>query len=117
MADAGVDLVTGTVEPDDELDAATRARWRVRHLLRDGHPHVHGANLGVRLTAYDAAGGFDPVEVHEDVALVERVRASGATCLATASIHVRTSGRTVGRTPGGFAGYLEDLCEPHALTG
>src|SRR6476469_6761856 len=75
LADAGVDLVTGTVEPDgDDLDPAVLARWQALHQLRDGHPHVHGANLGLRLSAYLAAGGFEPLAVHEDVGLVERIR-------------------------------------------
>lgn len=109
LADAGVDLVTGTVEPDDELVPAALARWWERHRLVDGHPHVHGANLGIRLSTYAVAGGFEPVDVHEDVGLERRARASGATCLASAELHVRTSGRTTGRTPGGFAGYLAAL--------
>ncbi len=117
LADAGLDLVTGTVQPDDELDAESLTRWHALHQLRDGHPHVHGANLGVRLSAYLAAGGFEPLAVHEDVGLVERIRASGAACLASSSVHVRTSGRTQGRTPGGFADYLGALVAQGSLTG
>ncbi|WP_256796388.1 glycosyltransferase family 2 protein [Terrabacter sp. Ter38] len=117
LADTGLDLVTGTVQPDEELDPDCLARWHALHQLRDGHPHVHGANLGVRLSAYLAAGGFEPLPVHEDVRLVERVRASGAACLASSSVHVRTSGRTRGRMSGGFADYLGALAAQGALTG
>ena len=118
LADAGIDLVTGTVEPDDDgLDPDTLTRWRALHHLRDGHPHIHGANLGLRLSSYVASGGFEPVAVHEDVGLVARVRASGAVCLATNGIHVRTSGRAHGRTPGGFADYLRVLRSEPSLTG
>lgn len=117
LADTGLDLVTGTVQPDDELGPDALARWHALHQLRDGHPHVHGANLGVRLSTYRATGGFEPLAVHEDVGLVERVRASGASCLATSSVHVRTSGRTRGRTPGGFADYLGALTAQGSLTG
>lgn len=117
LADVGVDLVIGTVEPDDALDSATLARWWRLHHLRDGHPHVHGANLGIRLSAYVDCGGFEPVAVHEDVRLVERIRRSGAACLASSAVHVRTSGRTRGRTAGGFADYLGALSEQESLTG
>jgi glycosyltransferase involved in cell wall biosynthesis len=116
LADAGVDLVIGTVEPDGALDPEILARWWALHELRDGHPHVHGANLGIRLSTYVDCGGFEPVAVHEDVRLVERIRRSGAACVATSAVHVRTSGRTRGRTVGGFADYLAAVSEQGSLT-
>ena len=110
LADAGADLVTGTVEPlREDLDDLTARRWWTSHEVREGHPHVHGANLGVRLTAYDDAGGFEAVRTHEDVGLVERVRAGGWACVASASVHIGTSGRLVGRAPHGFAAFLAAL--------
>ena len=58
-ARSGVELLLGTVRPDpQELAAGLLAAWRLRHLIADGHPHVHGANLGVRGDTYLAAGGF-----------------------------------------------------------
>ncbi|MBN9619917.1 MAG: glycosyltransferase, partial [Actinobacteria bacterium] len=42
-AERGAHLVLGTVEPDDDLDPSIRERWRARHLLVEGHPHVHAA--------------------------------------------------------------------------
>ncbi|MFM6849218.1 MAG: glycosyltransferase [Terrabacter sp.] len=110
LADAGADLVTGTVEPlREDLDDLTARRWWASHEVREGHPHVHGANLGVRLTAYDDAGGFEAVRTHEDVGLVQRVRAGGWTCVASAAVHIGTSGRLVGRAPHGFAAFLAAL--------
>lgn len=109
LAEAGCDLVVGTVSPDDTLDPVVLAAWRARHVLEEGHPHVHGANLGVRADAYAAVGGFPPVGLHEDVALVEAVRASGRPWVSTDRVRVRTSARTVGRLRGGFAGYLAAL--------
>ena len=118
LADAGVDLVTGTVEPDGaDLDPAVLARWQALHQLRDGHPHVHGANLGLRLSTYVRSGGFRAVPVHEDVGLVEQARLSGDTCLASSALHVRTSGRTRGRAPGGFAHFLSGLETGASLAG
>ncbi len=108
-AEAGADLVLGSVEPAGlELDDATLTRWRARHVSADGHPHVHGANLGVALAAYRRAGGFPPLATHEDVALVDAVRRIGGTVVSIGAA-ARTSARRTGRTPGGFAGYLRDL--------
>lgn len=107
-ADRGAHAFVGTVTPA-RLDADVLARWHARHQVHEGHPHVHGANLGVRLDWYDAVGGFDPVEEHEDVRLVERLTSSGATVARTGAGRVLTSERTVGRTPGGFATYLRQL--------
>ena len=109
LADAGVDLVTGTVVPTD-LPGGLFGRWRARHVLGEGHPHVHGANLGVRADAYVAVGGFPAEPVHEDVLLVEAVRASGRPWVATDTTRVATSSRRTGRVGGaGFAGYLRRL--------
>ena len=58
LADAGADVVVGTVEPDPaELDQLASASG-VPHDPRADHPHVHGANLGFTLAAYVRAGGF-----------------------------------------------------------
>jgi hypothetical protein len=106
LAESGTDLVLGTVLPDAELPTPERARWHDEHTLEDGHPHVHGANLGVRADSYLAAGGFSAVDSDEDVLLVEELRARGARECRTALIPVLTSGRLEGRAPGGFGGYL-----------
>ncbi|WP_211249276.1 glycosyltransferase [Nocardioides aequoreus] len=103
----GLDLWLGTVRPDADPDLTRR--WLALHTLRDDHPHVHGANLGVRLSAYDAAGGFAPLPVGEDVALVHEVRRTGGRVGAHDRAPVRTSGRLVGRAAGGFATFLAAL--------
>ncbi|MFC8500849.1 glycosyltransferase [Pedococcus sp. NPDC057267] len=109
LAEAGADLVTGTVVPTD-LPGGLFGRWRARHVLGEGHPHVHGANLGVRADAYLAAGGFPPEPVHEDVLLVEAVRTAGHRWVATDTTRVATSSRSAGRVVGGgFSGYLRRL--------
>jgi glycosyltransferase involved in cell wall biosynthesis len=107
LAARGADLVLGTVYPDgDELAAGARRRWVRRHQLQDGHPHVHGANLGVRLSAYDAVGGFRPLSVGEDVDLVTRMSEAGAHVVRTGRHAVLTSSRLESRVPAGFAAYL-----------
>ncbi len=110
FADDGADAVVGTVDPDEhDLGAALLARWRSQHPPMEDHPHVHGANLGVRLSAYLAVGGFPPVRVHEDALLVAALRSAGHVTRATHHLPVRTSGRLRGRAPAGFAAYLLGL--------
>lgn len=109
-ARAGVDLLLGTVRPDPaELAGGLLAAWRLRHLLEDGHPHVHGANLGVRGDTYLAAGGFADVAAHEDVLLRDAVLQGGGWVVSTGASPVLTSGRQSGRAPGGLAMYLREL--------
>lgn len=112
LADGGADLVLGTVRPDPaDVPAPVLARWRLRHTLLDGHPHVHGANLGVRGDTYLTAGGFPHVACHEDALLADAVRRAGGHVVATGRAPVLTSGRQVGRAPAGLSSYLRELAE------
>lgn len=107
-AEAGADLVVGRVRPDPgDLTPDLAAAWERRHRSRVVGQHVHGANLGVRLRAYQDCGGFAAVTHDEDVRLVDALLLRGVT--AVPGVVVSTSGRHVGRAPGGFAGYLGDL--------
>jgi hypothetical protein len=110
LATSGVDLVLGTVWPDPvDAEPGLLARWWSRHGLGDGHPYVHGANLGVALSAYDAVGGFRALPVGEDVDLVGRLKAAGVAWTATSRLPVLTSSRRAARAPAGFATYLLSL--------
>lgn len=111
LAETGVDLIVGTVEPAPDLDPIRLARWQERHELVEGHRHVHGANLGVRADAWLAVSGFGPLRSQEDVGLVSRLRAAGVAAIATDRTRVRTSARLVGRAEAGFAGYLAGLAK------
>ncbi|PRY68990.1 glycosyl transferase family 2 [Glaciihabitans tibetensis] len=107
IASRGVDVMVGTVRPDfDDLTADQVAHWLATHTPGQPNGHVHGANLGVRANVYLAAGGFHGQPEHEDVDLVARVRQHGARLLAADSCEVFTSGRQIGRTPGGYAQFL-----------
>jgi glycosyltransferase involved in cell wall biosynthesis len=108
LAEAGTELVLGTVLPDAELTVLERARWHGSHALVDGHPFVHGANLGIRADSYLRADGFSEVDTDEDVLLVAALRRLGVRECSTALIPVLTSGRLTGRVPGGFGGYLTE---------
>ncbi len=110
-ADRGAAAVVGMVEPQRGLPEAVLAHWHAQHPAREDHDHVHGANLGVRLDHYDHVGGFEPLEEHEDVRLVERLVHSGVRVVRTSEARVTTSSRRLGRTPGGFAGFLALLQE------
>ena len=117
LAEEGADVVVGTVEPDPaELDLLALGQWRSRHDLREHHPHVHGANLGFTLAAYDRVGGFPGAPLHEDVEFVRRARTLGLRVRATDLHRVTTSARRTGRSPGGFAAYLRELDSPAAST-
>lgn len=110
LADAGADAVLGSVEPDPAgTDPAVLRRWLERHPFREDHPHIYGANFGVRASAYLAAGGFPRTRSHEDRILVENLRQQAYSVLATDTIRVLTSGRTHARAPQGFAAYLRAL--------
>ncbi|WP_255769903.1 glycosyltransferase [Pseudarthrobacter sulfonivorans] len=117
LADWGADAVLGTVEPDPAgTESELLRRWHARHRLGEDHAHVHGANLGVRASAYALAGGFPRLRSHEDRMLVDRLRKNGAALWPTDTIRVRTSGRTEARAPQGFGTYLLSLArEPAAL--
>ena len=73
------------------------------------HPHVHGANLGVRADAYLAVGGFPQLTVGEDRALVTALEQAHYRVLASADAPVVTSARRDPRAPGGFGHFLLDL--------
>jgi glycosyltransferase involved in cell wall biosynthesis len=110
LADAGADAVLGSVEPDPAgTEPAILRRWLERHPFREDHPHIYGANFGVRASAYLAAGGFPRMRVHEDRILVENLRRQAYTVQATDTIRVLTSGRTHARAPQGFGAYLRAL--------
>jgi hypothetical protein len=108
----GVHLVLGTVLPGPDLSPAVRAGWLADHHLRDGHPHVHGANLGIRADAYLALGGWLPLVTGEDADLARRAAAAGWLAISrTAGIPVVTSARRAGRAPRGFSSYLRALAD------
>ncbi len=111
-ASQGWDAVAGTIRVADwsGYRRETAAWFHQRYAGVAGpHPHVHGANLGFRASAYLAAGGFQPVPTAEDHALVAALTAAGARVLRTRALSVLTSARREGRAPHGFSQYLTQL--------
>ncbi|KRC35843.1 glycosyltransferase family 2 protein [Oerskovia sp. Root22] len=118
LAEDGADVVIGTVRPDfADLSAEQREAWVATHAPGHANGHVHGANLGIRADVYLAAGGFPGVAEHEDVGLVERARLAGARVVASDAGCVLTSGRSTGRTPGGYARHLREDLVPASRVG
>jgi glycosyltransferase involved in cell wall biosynthesis len=127
-ADAGALVALGRVLPQAaDLDEAVLRAWHDAH--REPERHVYGANLGVRADAYLLAGGFPPLASGEDEALVDAIESLDPGLLPVLGVLgvvgepppvlvtelagsvVSTSGRTIGRAAGGFAGYLRRLAE------
>jgi glycosyltransferase involved in cell wall biosynthesis len=109
LADRGADLVVGTVEVDDwsAHPPYVEALWRAGYDPRDGHGHVHGANVGVRADAYLEVGGFASLDRDEDVALVAAL--GHRRVVRTGGVPVVTSARARSRASGGFADHLAGL--------
>ena len=105
------DVVCGTVAVDDwgAYGERMRRHYEATYFDRDGHKHVHGANLGVSAQAYLNAGGFSPLACSEDVALVAALQASGASIAWSAAPRVVTSARASFKAQGGFGATLEQI--------
>ena len=108
-AGQGWDVVLGTVTVTDWAGHPphTPAVFEARYAFGAGpHPHVHGANLGIRASAYLAAGGFRPLRTAEDHALLAAATEAGCQVLQAADITVETSARRQARAPRGFSHAL-----------
>jgi len=113
-ADAGWDVVLGTVTVTDWDGHPPHVPVVFEHRYASGsapHPHVHGANLGIRASAYLAAGGFRPLPTAEDHALLAAATQAGCSVVQAGDITVETSGRQVARAPRGFSNLLRTLAD------
>lgn len=72
---------------------------------------MHGANLGIRASAYLAAGGFRPLRTAEDHMLLAAATEAGCAVVQARDITVETSGRRWGRAPRGFSNLLRTLAD------
>ena len=110
VAELHIQAIAGIIDVDTfaEHSPQVEERFRATYCLRpDGsHPHIHGANLGVRADAYLRAGGWSKLATAEDHDLWRRIADAGCPRVSTVRIRVSTSGRRVGRAPMGFANAL-----------
>ena len=115
LADTGCCAVAGIVKVDriEGLDRSTMHALLSNYVIHDDgtHPHVHGANLGVRADAYLDAGCWSHLTVAEDHCLWSRIRARHWPTSSCSQTVVHTSGRLHGRATGGFADTLREKLE------
>lgn len=107
-----VDAVCGTVTVEawhESFDESKQIRYHQHYQAREGHRHIHGANLGISADAYRRAGGFEPLPCHEDVHLVRRLERCGANIAWSHRPQVVTSARLDSRVRGGFGDFLRNL--------
>ncbi|MGJ7565461.1 glycosyltransferase [Variovorax sp. GB1R11] len=105
------DVVCGTVcvqdwSPHGPNAELLEAHFSETYFDRDGHRHVHGANLGVSAEAYREVGGFKHLACGEDEALVAALVAAGRQVAWSSLPRVVTSARVNARASGGFASAL-----------
>jgi glycosyltransferase involved in cell wall biosynthesis len=109
-ARSGIQALAGIISVDsfDEHNSYVCQRFTNTYTLyEDGtHPHVHGANFGVRADAWARAGGWNSINSGEDHDLWNRLKLLNIPMRANSSCCVVTSGRRVGRAPDGFAQAL-----------
>lgn len=79
------------------------------HGTGPGHGHVHGANLGLRASWWQAVGGCGAAACGEDRELWARLARAGARTIGVDDLLVTTSARLTSRVDGGFASYLAAL--------
>ncbi|MGQ0837497.1 glycosyltransferase [Actinokineospora sp.] len=110
-AAAGADAVTGLVDLGPGRHLTPDLLRRYRALVAAGtrpldHDHVHGANFGVRASAFLAVGGYRPLDTGEDRDLWFRLRDAGFATRQPLDPAVLTSSRLTGRARGGLADLL-----------
>jgi hypothetical protein len=125
--EAGAEAVLGRIDLSDEaelLPAALHRRgeledayerlltelsWLLDPLAHNPWPHhatISGASLGITRAAYCRVGRLPRVPLGEDKALIDLLSRADAKIRYCPSVHVITSGRTIGRAPGGVADTL-----------
>lgn len=111
------DMICGVVSVAgwSHLTPKTRDDYLAHYQDKMGHRHIHGANLSFSSKTYLAAGGFEALACHEDVALVKKFEAQGFYITWSNRVRVTTSSRLEARAAEGFAAFLADLEKSNLL--
>jgi glycosyltransferase involved in cell wall biosynthesis len=109
LANAGWEVVVGTVDVTDWSEHAgdVAPLWNASYAPVEDHSHIHGANFGCSAAAYLDAGGWPPLSIDEDVALLSSL--AHRRVIRTAMHPVITSARRDPRASGGFGDALRAL--------
>lgn len=109
-ADRGVDALAGVVRLGEQAEPGLATAFRAHYggASSGPHPHLHAANLGIRLTTLQAAGSWRAATHAEEHDLWQRLPVD-ACVVADAAVVVTTSHRRHGRAPWGFAADLDRL--------
>ena len=117
-ADKGYAAVAGIVGIDsfDDYPAGVERRFLETYTAKlpgedVDHPHVHAANMGLRLDAYLATDGWACISRSEDRNLWTQLASRGYRTRAPSSLRVETSGRRRNRITDGFAASLAALAQ------
>jgi hypothetical protein len=121
---SGADVVTGrimrgTAQPSllqDRIESYYERLVSLRRRLDpvpwdsvDPHHFTGGANMGFRVHAYDAVGGFAELRSGEDARIVDDAARLGLRVRRDRTSLVHTSSRREGRAAGGLAAHLHAL--------
>lgn len=107
--DLHADATCGQVAIDDWSDYSSGTRERYLRSYSAETRHIHGANLGISAAAYRTAGGFAPLKLGEDVALINSLLERKGDVRFAGPPRVSTSARWESTIEGGFASVLRSL--------
>ncbi|NHB58986.1 glycosyltransferase [Acinetobacter shaoyimingii] len=113
-----IDAICGVVQISDwgRLSPETQMHYLEHYQDRMGHHHIHGANLSFSAEAYLKVGGFEAIQCHEDIRLVQRLKAFDLKIIWSNQVRVNTSSRLNARAPEGFSQFLIDLENKNIMT-
>jgi glycosyltransferase involved in cell wall biosynthesis len=109
--DQYADATCGQVCIDDWSGYPVGVRERFLARYSGETRHIHGANLGISATAYEAAGGFPALKAGEDMALISSLVSRRGDVRWAGTARVVTSARWQTTIENGFASFLASLRE------
>lgn len=110
-AEKGIHAIAGIVKVDSYREHSPQVAelFQKDYIIHEdgSHPHIHGANIGIRADIYLKVGGWNELYTAEDHDLWNRLSNLKFNLKSDAALFVITSGRKFGRAPLGFANKLD----------